>query len=71
MTVDSRVIRDANLRIIGYIDTDEFGFKTAKSGCLEILGQYNPRLDKTFTFGFGYVGEGDLTEMLIGLQTEN
>lgn len=52
-------------KIVGFIDTDEFGNKTARDFYGKILGTYDKRLDLTKDFYGKTISRGDVVMSLI------
>lgn len=52
-------------QIIGTIETDSNGVKTAKKWAGPILGVYNPRTNETTEFAGKIIAHGDVTSALV------
>lgn len=63
-----QTIRDFYNRVLGYIETDAHGNKTARDFYKRILGTYDARLDVTRDFYNRIIGKGDLTAALIQIR---
>lgn len=70
MVVSKATIRDFNHKIIGFIETDEKGVKTARDFSLRILGTYDPKTNLTRDFYKRIVGRGDNLSMLFNTSSK-
>lgn len=61
----TQVIKDAQFRIIGYIDTRSDGTQVAKNAQFHIVGYYEPRMNCTKDERFHIIGYGNLLASLI------
>jgi len=59
------VLKDANYRIIGYIDTDLSGKQTIRDAHFRIKGYYDPKTNHTKDSHFRLVGQGNLLTSLL------
>lgn len=60
-----QTLKDAQYRIIGYIETGNNGRQTAKDAQFRILGYYEPQHNATQDLQFRIIGYGNLLPSLI------
>ena len=58
-------LKDAQFRIIGYVDIDSNGNKTLRNEKFQILGYYKKNQNITQDFHFRIVGRGDILTSLL------
>lgn len=58
-------IKDAQFRVLGYIDAESDGTQTARDSQYRVLGYYDPRKDLTRDPQYRLVGYGNLLASLI------
>ena len=63
--MNTEVIKDFYNRIIGYIETDNYGNKVGKDFYRRIVGYYDKKLNITKDFYNRIVGRGDMLSSLI------
>lgn len=61
----NKTVRDFYNRILGYIETDEYGNKIVRNSYRKILGRYDKKQDVTRDFYNRIIGRGDLSSMLL------
>ena len=66
MIVDKQIIKDWRGKIIGYIETDNYGNKIVRDFYRRILGRYDKKHDVTRDFYGRRVAKGDQCSMLLG-----
>lgn len=58
-------LKDAQFRIIGYVDIESNGNKTLRDAQFRILGYYKANQNVTQDFSFRIVGRGDILTSLL------
>ena len=66
MIIDKQIIKDWRGKIIGYIETDNFGNKIVRDFYRKILGKYDKKSDMTRDFYGRMVAKGDQCSLLLG-----
>lgn len=60
-----QTLKDAQFRVIGFIETDASGQQTIMDAQFRRLGSYNPATDTTKDAQFRRVGQGNLLTTLL------
>jgi hypothetical protein len=60
-----QTLKDAQFRIIGYIDTADDGRQTARDAQFRIVGYYEPNTNQTKDAQFRVVAHGNLLASLL------
>ena len=63
--MSTQTLKDAQYRIIGYIDTHGNGSQTGKTAQYKIVGYYDPRTNVTKDASYHIVGYGNQIASLI------
>ena len=63
--MNRRILRDANFRVIGYIDTDPSGKQTIKDGNFTDCGYFDPKTNETKDAASRVVGKGNFVAALL------
>lgn len=63
--MSTQILKDAQYRIIGYIDTHADGSQTGKTAQYKIIGYYDPRSNITKDARYHIVGSGNQIASLI------
>ena len=63
--MNRQILRDANFRVIGYIDTDPSGKQTIKDGNFTECGYFDPRTNQTKDAASRVVGKGNFVAALL------
>lgn len=64
-------LKDFFGRVLGYIEVEANGNKTAKNFYKQVLGYYDADRDVTLDFYKQIVAKGDMCSMLIGMDPSN
>ena len=65
MLVNKETIRDRNGKIVGWVDTDQYGNKTARDFYGKIKGRYKKTSNTTIDYYGRIVSYGDATVSLL------
>lgn len=60
-----QTLKDAQFRIIGYIDTANDGKQTARDAQFRVVGYYEPSTNQTKDAQFRVIGHGNLLASLL------
>lgn len=60
-----QTLKDAQFRVLGYIDTAADGKQTARDAHFRVLGYYEPSRDVTKDASFRVIGHGNMLASLI------
>ncbi len=63
--MNRQTLRDANFRVIGYIDTDSSGKQTIKDGNFTECGYFDPKTNETKDAASRVVGKGNFVAALL------
>lgn len=63
--MSTQTLKDAQYRIIGYIETRSDGVQVIKGPTYRIMGYYDPRTDQTKNERYQIVGQGNLLTALL------
>lgn len=67
MIIDRQIVKNWQGKIIGYIETDNFGNKTVKDFYRKTLGRYDKKANVTKDFYGRVVAKGDQCGLLLKL----
>ena len=71
MIIDKQIIKDWRGKIIGYIETDNFGNKIVRDFYRKVLGKYDKKNNVTRDFYGRMIAKGDQCSLLLGRRIFN